>query len=57
MTREVLAEDADGRALIDVLAGVSSVVDVHISVWDADGERWKLLSFAEQKAIWALRDR
>ena len=57
MTREVLAEDAEGRALIGALAGVRSVVDVHISVWDRDGERWRLLSFAEQKAIWALRDR
>jgi hypothetical protein len=36
---------------------VRSVVDVHISVWDPDDERWRLLSFAEQKAIWALRDR
>jgi hypothetical protein len=57
MTREVLAEDADGRALVDALAGVPSVVDVHISVWDPDDERWRLLTFAEQKAIWALRDR
>jgi hypothetical protein len=57
VSREVLAEDADGRALIDALAGVGSVVDIHISVWDPEGERWRLLSFAEQKAIWALRDR
>jgi hypothetical protein len=57
MTREVLAEDADGRAVVDALAGVRSVVDVHISVWDQDEERWRLLTFAEQKAIWALRDR
>ena len=57
MTREVLAEDADGRALIEALAGLRSVVDVHISVWDPDDERWRLLTFAEQKAIWALRER
>jgi hypothetical protein len=57
LTREVLAEDADGRALIDTLAGAGSVVDVRISVWDPDEERWRLLSFAEQKAIWALRER
>jgi hypothetical protein len=57
MTRELLAEDADGRALIEALARARSVVDVHISVWDPDDERWRLLSFAEQKAIWALRDR
>jgi hypothetical protein len=57
MTREVLAEDADGRALIDALTRVGSVVDVHISVWDHDDARWRLLTFAEQKAIWALRER
>jgi hypothetical protein len=57
MTRGVLAEDAEGPALMDALAGVRSVVDVHISVWDPDDERWRLLSFGEQKAIWALRDR
>ena len=57
MTRKVLAEDADGRALIEALAGLRSVVDVHISVWDPDDERWRLLTFAEQKAIWALRER
>jgi hypothetical protein len=57
MTREVLAEDADGRALIDALTRVGSVVDVHISVWDHEDERWRLLTFAEQKAIWALRER
>ncbi len=57
MTRAVLAEDAEGPALMDALAGVRSVVDVHISVWDPGDERWRLLSFGEQKAIWALRDR
>ena len=57
MTRKVLAEDADGRALIEALAGVRSVVDVHISVWDPDGGRWRLLTLGEHKAIWALRDR
>jgi len=40
-----------------VLKGVRSVVDVRISRWDHDAERWRPLSLAEQRAIWQLRDR
>jgi len=57
LTRQALAEDADGRATVDVLKGVRSVVDVRISRWDHDAERWRPLSLAEQRAIWHLRDR
>lgn len=57
MTRQVLAEGADGRATVDVLKGVRSVVDVRISVWDDETGDWRLLGFGEQKAVWALRDR
>jgi hypothetical protein len=57
MTRQVLAEDADGRATVDVLKGVRSPVDVHISRWDHDAGVYRLLPLGEQRAIWALRDR
>src|SRR3954468_16276343 len=57
MTRATLAEGADGRALIDLLKGVRSVVDVHISRWDDDREDWRLLSLGEQRALWDLRNR
>jgi hypothetical protein len=57
VSREVLAEGADGRATVDVLKGLRSVVDVRLSVWDDDAQDWRLLSLGEQKAIWALRDR
>jgi len=57
LTRQALAEDADGRATVDVLKGVRSVVDVRISRWDHDAERWRPLSLAEQRTIWQLRDR
>jgi hypothetical protein len=57
MTRQVLAEDADGRATVDALKGVRSLVDVHISRWDHAAGVYRLLPLAEQRAIWDLRDR
>jgi hypothetical protein len=52
---EVLAEDADTRATVDALRDVRSVVDVKVSVRRADAESWRLLTLAEQKALWRLR--
>jgi len=57
LTRETLAEDADGRTTVDVLKGIRSVVDVTISRWDYETEQWRLLSLDERRAIWQLRDR
>jgi hypothetical protein len=57
MTRATLAEGIDGRALVDLLKGVRSQVDVHISRWVDDRGDWRLLSLGEQRAIWELRDR
>ena len=57
MTRATLAEGADGRALIDLLKGVRSLVDVHISRWDDERGDWRLLSLDEQRALWNLRNR
>lgn len=57
MTRRVLAEGVDARGAIRALAGVRSVVDVNVSVWDPDAERWRMLSFAERRTLWELRDR
>ena len=57
MTRQTLAEGADGRATIDLLKTVRSMVDVHISRWDDEAQTWRLLPLAEQRAIWDLRDR
>jgi hypothetical protein len=57
LTRQVLAEDADGRTTIDVLKGLRSVVDVTISRWDYENERWRPLDLDERRALWQLRDR
>ena len=55
LTRRVLAEDVDTRTTLDVLAEVPSVVDVRVYVWQPKARRWRLLTVAEQKAMWDLR--
>lgn len=57
MTRQTLAEDADARGTVDALKDVRSLVDVSISRWDHEAERWKLLTLGQQRALWRLRDR
>jgi hypothetical protein len=52
---EVLAEDSDTRATLDVLRDVRSVVDVAISVRRPDARSWRLLTLGEQKALWQAR--
>jgi hypothetical protein len=54
-TREVLADGASARATLAVLAGVRSSVDVTIYVWEPADEDWRLLTMAEQRALWDRR--
>ncbi|MDX6689138.1 MAG: hypothetical protein QOG15_595 [Solirubrobacteraceae bacterium] len=53
----VLAEDVETRVTVEVLAGVRSIVDVHVSVWQPERERWRMLSLDELRALWAFRAR
>jgi hypothetical protein len=55
VTREVLAEDVDTRATVDLLGRTRSIVDVAIYVWNEPSEKWLLLTFAEAKMLWNLR--
>lgn len=54
MTRRPLAEDASTRETVDALKRVRSIVDVNVYVWQEDDYRWRLLSLAEQRAMWDL---
>jgi hypothetical protein len=54
-TREVLVEDAGSRETLAALREVRSVVDVAVSVWSEQQRRYRLLTHAEQKALWAMR--
>ena len=55
MTREVLAEDADARATVDLLAGIRSSVDVSIFVWEEQAGAWQQLTQGEKQSLWRLR--
>lgn len=57
MSARVLAEGADARETLELLAQMRSVVDARVYVWAPSAERWRLLTLTEQKALWALRDR
>jgi hypothetical protein len=57
MSRQVLAEDADARAAVDLLKEVRSIVDVRVYVWEPKRASWRMLSLREQRMLWALRDR
>ncbi len=57
LSREVLASSADTRATVALLRGVRSSVDVNVSVWDTEAERWRLLGLDEKRLLWRLRDR
>jgi hypothetical protein len=56
-TREVLADDVGAREAVEVLGGVRSNVDVNVFVWAEKANRWRLLSLAEQRALWERRRR
>jgi hypothetical protein len=57
VTREVLADGTDARATIERLEQVRSIVDVTIWVWQPEGERWRMLSLEEARALWDYRGR
>ena len=54
-TRELLADDATARETVEVLGRVRSSVDVNVFVWAEKAQTWRLLSLAEQRALWDRR--
>jgi hypothetical protein len=56
-TRERLADDASARETVEVLGRVRSNVDVNVFVWAEQAQTWRLLSLAEQRALWDRRPR
>ena len=51
----VLAEDVETRGAVEVLSDVRSIVDVHVSVWQPERERWRMLGLDELRALWDFR--
>jgi hypothetical protein len=54
VTRAVLADDADVRTTLQVLGGMERMLDVNVFVREPD-DGWRLLSMAEQDAVWRRR--
>lgn len=57
MTGRILAEDGDVGEVVDLLEGMRSVVDARIYVRSSSAAPWRLLSVAEQRALWGFRGR
>lgn len=57
MSARVLGEGVDARETLELLAKMRSVTDTRIYTWVDGAERWRLLTLAEQKALWAMRER
>lgn len=55
MSEEVLTEGAGARETLDVLATLRSAVDARIYVRRPPAQSWRLLTLAEQKALWDRR--
>jgi hypothetical protein len=52
MTRQPLIDDGSTRETVEALSRARSIVDVNVYVWHEEQERWRLLSLAEQRAMW-----
>ena len=57
MSAGVLAEGIGARATVELLEDMRSVTDVRIFLWIEATGRWRLLTLAEQKALWGFRRR
>jgi hypothetical protein len=51
MTRQSLIDDASAAETVAALRDVRSSVDVSVYVWHEERERWRLLTFPEQRAL------
>jgi hypothetical protein len=56
VTREALTDGASTAEAVEVLRGLRSPVDVNVYVWREQPGRWRLLTLAEKRSLWDLRD-
>jgi hypothetical protein len=54
VSRQTLVDDADATDTLAALRDVRSIVDVNVYVWQDEGERWRMLTLAEQRAMFEL---
>ena len=51
----VLADGADARTTVELLAQIDSIFDVSIYVWHTPAWAWRHLTPAEQRTLWDFR--
>jgi hypothetical protein len=54
MTRQTIADDVNARQAVNALHDVRSNVDVTVSTWQENRQRWRPLTLDEQRALWDL---
>jgi hypothetical protein len=57
MTRQALIDGGTAREAVEALREVRSVVDVNVYLWQEEHDRWRLLTFAERRALLDLARR
>jgi len=56
MTQRSVIDDASAAETVAALREVRSIVDVNVYVWQEERERWRLLTFPEQRALFDAKD-
>jgi hypothetical protein len=54
MTRQNIVDDVGAAEAAEALRDVRSIVDVSIFVWQPERERWRRLTFSEQRTMFDL---
>jgi hypothetical protein len=57
MTRQTLVDEASTQEAVNALKGVRSAVDVNVYVWHEERDSWRLLPFADKRAMLELARR
>jgi hypothetical protein len=57
LSRELVLDDADALATLELLRGVAQPVEVSIYVWEPKPEEWRLLTNRERRLLWEHRAR
>jgi hypothetical protein len=54
MTQQNIVDDVGAAEAVDALRDVRSTVDVTVYVWHPERERWRRLTFSEQRSMFDL---
>jgi hypothetical protein len=55
-SRQRVLDDADLSRALEVLSGVTSIVDVNVYVQEPGETRWRPLSISERRTLWGFRE-